>query len=131
MRYILLFGLILSFQCIPEDINPLIGHWKPDLNRSLASTEKGSKAYHCFKIKLCGSTDMIFSETELTSISYTGKGAELMRDSEPYEITSYIGNQISIYFPNKESSFIYHLKSEILYYSSEKHGFTEFFVLQK
>lgn len=131
MRFLLIFGLIVSFQCFAEGINPLLGHWKPDLERSLASTVKDSKAHLCFKNKLCGSTDMIFSETELTSISYTSTGEELIRFSEPYEIRSYIGNEITIYYPKKETSFIYQFKANVLYYTSEKHGFTEYFVLQK
>jgi hypothetical protein len=131
MKYLLLFGLIFNFQSLAEDINPLVGHWKPDIGRSLASTEKDSKAYHCFKNKLCGSTEMIFSETEITYISYTANGEELMSYSEPYEIASYNGNRITIFFPKKDGVFTYHLESNILYYASKKHGFTEYFVLQK
>lgn len=131
MKHILLFLLVLNFKCFGDSINPLIGHWKTDVNKTFASAKVGSKARECFKQKLCGSTDFIFSRNELTSITYSQCGEVLMKHSEPYEVKSYKGNEITIYFPKQEKTFTYKIETDMIYYSSEEHGFTEYFVLQK
>ncbi|GAB2990959.1 hypothetical protein [Psychrosphaera aestuarii] len=131
MRHTLFLVLMLSFYCHSESLNPLIGHWKTDHERTLASTKKNTKAYQCFQQKLCGTTDLIFSENELISISYSQDGEEIMRYSEPYKITSFKGNEITIYYPKKDKNFSYQIKSNVFYYSSEEHGFTEYFLLKK
>ncbi|RYV02813.1 hypothetical protein SOPP22_07510 [Shewanella sp. OPT22] len=130
MKRVLIFLLFVFTGGCSNYTNPLIGHWKIDLKRTLASTEKGSKPYLCFQKGPCGQTELIFTRNTTTAITYTRKGNELMRHSTPYKIISITNAKVEIELP-KEGSVIYEIHDDMIYHTYKKLGFTEYYQLQK
>lgn len=131
MKHIsVLFLYFTSFICIGENVNPLLGTWITDYERTILSIEDGRTAKKCFEMKYCGESKIIFTQNEMTT-RHVSKGLDLGEITVLYEIKSINIDSIEIYLPESDFSFTYALDEHGFYYRVEEKGYTEYFILEK